>query len=119
MTPTPEQITKWREAFEAISAATPMLSIVLYAKNDDGGYIHHRVESEWQGYLRDKTKQTTEIAALKAKIAELDNVSHALSEMHHAHFNPNWFTDRKQGANAQFILWHGRAKATIEQLLKD
>jgi ribosomal protein S17E len=94
-----------------------------------------------QGYIRARTEQATEIAELerlvehyrnvfytayeentelKAKLAEVNSVvSQALNEMHHAYFKPNWFTDGKQGATQQFLLWHGKAEATIEQLLKD
>lgn len=69
-TPTTEHLEQIRKEFEEVTASRPMLSILLYAKNEDGKYRNNSVETEWQGYLRARTEQVTEIAALKAQLAE-------------------------------------------------
>jgi hypothetical protein len=69
-TPTTEHLEQIRKEFEAATASRPMLSILLYTKNEDGKYRNNNVETEWQGYLRARTEQVIEIAALKAQLAE-------------------------------------------------
>jgi hypothetical protein len=71
MTPTPTQIAEYREKFEQPTInATPMLAILLYQREHDCEYSNNYVESEWQGYLRARTEQASEIAGLKAKLAD-------------------------------------------------
>ena len=59
---TPTQIAEWREAFEA---AWPG----FYSAKTDGVYDREGRQSEWEGYLRARTEQSTEITELKAKLA--------------------------------------------------
>jgi hypothetical protein len=64
MTPSPEQIAKWREELEvACDEATPL--------DIFGNYIYYKHDLLFRGYVLASTKQATEIAALKAQIAEL------------------------------------------------
>jgi hypothetical protein len=65
MNPSPEQIAEWRETFEK-NETNPYLEITAI-----GMYAVTSIENRWQGYLRARTEQATEIAALKAQIAEL------------------------------------------------
>jgi hypothetical protein len=47
------QLAKWREEFERPARnATPMLAILLYAREPGCEYTNNYAESEWQGYLR-------------------------------------------------------------------
>ena len=43
----------------------------------------------------------------------LKTAEQAVREMGHAHSEPNWFTDGKPGADAQFRLWERKAKTAF------
>jgi hypothetical protein len=36
---------------------------------------------------------------------QISTLTQAIIEMRHAFMEPNWFTDGKNGANRQFLLW--------------
>lgn len=54
MTPTPEQLKQWREAFEHTEWAAEL------KKNSDGSYTNNYIEGVWQGYLRAKAEQAVQ-----------------------------------------------------------
>jgi hypothetical protein len=62
--PSPEKIAEWREKFESKYTSQELFF-------QCGEYSDRYIQHEWQGYLRARTEQATEIAALKAKIKEL------------------------------------------------
>ncbi len=46
-------------------------------------------------------------------------IEQTLRELEHAYFNPSWFTDGKQGATRQFLLWHRRGTEAIAMLKEE
>jgi hypothetical protein len=71
ITPTPEQLAQWREdAYKEWS-------------NTHTGHLRNS-DVYIEGYLRAKTEQATEIAALKAQVAELRDTATSQLYAHHA-----------------------------------
>jgi hypothetical protein len=79
-TPSPEQIAEWRDAAELafpklLRKHYPHLHTAQQSKGATFKYIDMATEGVWQsfeiGYLRRCTEQATEIAELKAKLAEV------------------------------------------------
>jgi hypothetical protein len=62
MTPTPAQMTEWRKDFAKAFPARPLSA--SHQAVTDNDYV-------FAGYIRARTEQATEIAELKAKLAEV------------------------------------------------
>jgi hypothetical protein len=76
VTPTHSQIAEWREEFE-----TTYLPEHLVQRG--GVYIDRDIQHSWQGYLRARTEQATEVAELagaEAEIAALKQGLHRADE---------------------------------------
>jgi hypothetical protein len=69
MTPTPAQIAEWRENFELNNPQN--LHYFIEGALHTCRYTDRLTQSSWAGYIRARTEQATEIAELKAKLAEL------------------------------------------------
>jgi hypothetical protein len=122
MTPTPAQIAEWREKFER--AYRDVGGCGSLDRNENGSY-NIVPEHAWQIYLRARTEQATEIAELKAKLAEVMPLAKfgaaILQSDVHNYYNVSSIA-------AKFsLLQMGEfdyempcdIEATIEQLLKD
>ena len=75
--PTPEQVAKWREKFEATSFDGDYGYEIYGSEYASAGYYKNRaLEYKWQGYLRAMTEQSAEIAELReSQTMALDTVS--------------------------------------------
>jgi chromosome segregation ATPase len=135
--PTPTQIAEWREKFESKYTSEELFF-------QCGEYSDRYIQHEWQGYLRARTEQATEIAELKAKLAGAEAEIAALKQGLHradeklaalmslAKFGAMFLRELEPDYSevvTEFFLNTGvldtaseyapKIKATIEQLLKD
>lgn len=120
MTPTPEQIAEWREEFEK---SLPVGERQILPSQ---GYAIFRVEFEWRGYIRARTEQATEIAELKAKLAEVMPLARFGAEIaNHLAGTGSITVSAMERMAARGVLtqdereYAPNIEATIEQLLKD
>jgi hypothetical protein len=79
MTPTPEQIVKWREEFE-LWCRWRKAELRIKA---DGSYYFDVPEFQWVAYLRACTEQNKEIEVLKATITDLTPLAKFGAEVAH------------------------------------
>jgi len=85
-------------------------------------YVPASVELQVAVAIREYAKAyaTEAIAAERAEVerlrAALKVSEQAVREMSHAHFDPNWFTDGKAGADKQFRLWSQKAREQFAAL---
>ena len=107
-TPTPEQLKQWREEFERPTHnATPMLAILLYARETDCEYANNYVESEWQGFLRAKTDMLDMMKLARFGARVLANTQFTYAEV------------RDLAIECGVAQMSGENWITIEQLLKE
>jgi hypothetical protein len=104
--PSPEQIAEWRKEFELPLSLMPDYLKRLPQKPEE--YKHNEAESEWQGYLRARAEQATEIAALKALAETLKNEAqiHAM-EARGTNATINEINKFISGATGEPANWHG------------
>jgi hypothetical protein len=112
----PEQIAEWREKFESKYTSEELFF-------QCGEYSDRYIQHEWQGYLRRCTEQATEIAALKAQIAELSPLA-KFGAMVMCDFSALTVTKINNHALSQDLIGNGSEvkpsiEATITKLLKD
>lgn len=115
--PTPEQLAKWREEFEAqLLPATEMTRDVF------GTYCLNGLERQWQGYLR--AKQESEQAMKLAKFGAMALSSEIL--MYHSHETITdaiacglLVEDAHQGDTIYGVGYAPNIEATIKELLNE
>jgi hypothetical protein len=69
MNPSPEQIAEWRKEFELNNPQN--LHYFIEGALRTRRYIDRLTQSSWAGYLRARTEQATEIAALKKELSSV------------------------------------------------
>jgi hypothetical protein len=116
MTPSLEQIAEWRKEFESkkIAYYTHMSHYRI------GEYDIPHTEDEWQGYLRARTEQATEIAALKAQVVELLPLA-KFGALIATNGTMNLANDAYESGvfkEPNFLCKHDNIEATITKLLK-
>jgi hypothetical protein len=132
MTPTPEQIAEWREAAELafpklLRKHYPHLHTAQQNKGATFKYIDMATEGVWQsfeiGYLRARTEQATEIAELKAKLAEVMPLAkfgaYILKDVGSFSTIKTYQALAKLGFVAEGITLKPEIEAAISKLLKD
>lgn len=72
------------------------------------------IASVWEKYGLEKKLRKDADEELEALRAELDTLSHAVHEIHHARHNPNWFTNGKYAAIQHERLWIDRAAEMVK-----